>query len=235
MSPIPFPRRTLLRAGGLTAAGLLAGCLGAAAPRADGGIPGGSDGDGGSNGDGGPNGDGGSNGDDSNAGGTRPSGTGGPGVTLVAVDPEPDLPVRPAVEVVRDVATAEHPPQLRVTVTNGSDEAVRVGEGRAIVFQYVHDTSRDLLLLPAGEDWPAEPDCWRLTEPIAVTEEYRIVDLAPGESVSALVDLYGAATGTDACLPVGEYRFETTYAVTSDPDGVPEGPGTTWGFSLVLE
>jgi hypothetical protein len=218
-------RRTLLRIGAIGVAGLLAGCLAAGAPRADGGVPGGSDGDG-------PDGD-----DSDGAAGTRPSGTGGPGVALVDVDPVPDLPVEPAVEVVRDVATADHPPQIRVTVTNVSEESIRVGEGRAIVFQYVHDTTHELLLLPAEGDWPAEPDCWRLTDGIAVTEEYRIVDLAPGESVSALVDLYGAASGEqDACLPVGEFRFETSYAVTTDADGVPdEGPGASWGFSLSLE
>ncbi|MFB6217667.1 MAG: hypothetical protein ABEH77_00575, partial [Halobacteriaceae archaeon] len=170
-------RRDVLAAGGLLAVAALAGCLGAVQPprnddRPDGGDPG-SD--------------------------TRPGGTGGPGLSLAAVDAAPGLPVRPSVEITRDTATADHPPQLRVTVTNGGEEAVRVGEGRDVVFAYVQDTDRQLMLLPAEGNYPAEPDCWRLSEPVAVTEEYRVIDLAPGESVSALVDLYGAP-GPDACL-----------------------------------
>ncbi|KAB1189923.1 hypothetical protein GJR96_17240 [Haloferax sp. MBLA0076] len=171
------------------------------------------------------------------SGGTRPSGTGGPGITLTDVDSTPDIPIEPTVEVHRDVATDDHPPQLRVTLTNTSDERVEVGEGRAIFFQYVADDSRDLILLPAGQEYPADPGCWRLDEPIAVTEEYRIETFEPGESRSALVDLYGAARddGEDSCLPVGEYHFETTFAV-GDLTGGDEGRTTaTWGFSLSLE
>jgi hypothetical protein len=137
-----------------------------------------------------------------------------------------------------------------VTVTNRSDETVWVGEGRAIVFAFVSDESRDLVLLPAGNEYEAKADCWRLTEGVAVTEEYRTVALDPGESVSQLVDLYGAAGG-DACLPVGERRFEATYSVVTGRDevagGGDEGAKETegakesrreaeeWGFSILLE
>ena len=204
-----LPRRAVLRAGGLLSVGALAGCSDTVRPpRADD-----------------PDGDSGTE--------TRPRGTGGPGLSIAAVDSLPPLPVRPEVAVTRD--TADHPPQLRVTVTNESDEAVRIGEGREVVFAYVADTGRQLILLPTGDDYPAEPDCWRLTEPVAVTEEYQIVDLAPGESTAQLVDLYGAP-GPDACLPVGTFRFESNYAVTTDTDTAPEtGDRATWGFSVSLE
>ncbi|KTG26868.1 hypothetical protein [Haloferax profundi] len=171
------------------------------------------------------------------SGGTRPSGTGGPGIVLTSVDSAPDIPIEPTVEVHKDVATDDHPPQLRVTLTNTSDERVEVGEGRAIFFQYVGDDSRDLILLPAGQEYPAEPGCWRLDDPIAVTEEYRIETFEPGESKSALVDLYGAAKedGEDSCLPVGEFRFETTFAVGGLTGGDEKRTTATWGFSLSLE
>jgi len=245
--PVPRPtddpsvprRRALLRIGGAVATGLLAGCLGGVRPpaiRTDGG-----------SGDGGPgDGDGGSGGDDGapdpgndtdGAGGTRPRGTGGPGVSIVAVDDAPDLPVRPGVSVAREAATESHPPQLRVTLTNESDEPVSVGEGRAVVFAYVADDSRALILLPAGGDYPADPGCWRLAEPIAVTEEYRIRTLDPGETVSTRVDLY-ATPGEDACLPVGRFRFETTYSVAPGRDALPDGENGQrgrWGFFVTLE
>lgn len=227
MSPT---RRTFLRAGSLATVALVAGCTAGGAPTddpttdeptdeptdtsTDGGLPD-DDGD-----------------DSGSAGGTRPEGTGGPGLTLVGSDDAPDLPVTPSVEVTEDVATADHPPQLRVTVTNDGDETVTVGEGRDIVFSYVTSGSGQLTLLPAGGDYPAEPDCWRLTEPIAVTREYRTVTLEPGESTSQLVNVYGAPNG-DGCLPVGEHRFEATYNVMRGESD--EDEQARWGFSVLLE
>lgn len=221
-------RRAALALSGAVFAGAFAGCTGAAPTDGgedtptdtptntptDGGLPG-------------------SNGTDSGAGGTRPEGTGGPGVTIVAVDDVPDLPVRPSVELVRDTATADHPPQLRTTLTNTTDEAVRVGEGRAVHFEYVIDDAQQLILLPPGDDYPAEPDCWRLSEGIAVTEEYRTFEIAPDEPSTRVVDLYGRATDENSCLPVGEYRFETTIAVVSE--GGESQQSARWGFSVLLE
>ncbi|WP_251343192.1 hypothetical protein [Haloplanus halophilus] len=165
---------------------------------------------------------------------TRPAGTGGPGVTLVAVDDCPALPIRPAVEIVREAATPEHPPRLRTRLANAGDEPVRVGEGRAVHFEYVTDDSGALVLLPGepGRDYPADPDCWRLTEGVAVTEEYRTFEVTAGGSSSRPVDLYATPDG-DGCLPVGEYRFETTVAVVSDA-AEPES-SARWGFSVLLE
>lgn len=169
-------------------------------------------------------------------GGTRPEGTGGPGINIASVDDAPDAPVRPSVEVIEDTATEEHPPMLRATVTNESDQAVTLGEGRAIVFAYQYDTEEHLMLLPAGENYPAEPGCWRLTDGIAVTEEYRTVTLEPGESTSQELGVYGAPTQEDVCLPVGEYRFESTFSVMEGSDAeTPSDSSFTWGFSVLLE
>jgi hypothetical protein len=166
--------------------------------------------------------------------GTRPSGTGGPGVTITSVDEGIDLPIQPSVEVVRDTATSDHPPRLRTTLENTGDEAVRVGEGRAVHFEYVTTDSGLLTLLPGESDqeYPAEPDCWRLTEGIAVTEEYRTFEIEAGGSSGRLVDLY-ATPDADGCLPVGEHRFETTISIVSE-DAEPES-SAEWGFSVLLE
>lgn len=231
----PTRRRYLRRVGSIAFATGLAGCTDGTPPRAGGGTDGSdtpteSDGDDGSA-------DPGTNGTDSGddgAGGTRPTGTGGPGVSIVSVDDDPDLPVRPAVEVVREAATPEHPPRLRTVLANTSDERVTVGEGRAVHFEYVADDAGSLVLLP-GEterEYPAEPDCWRLTEGIAVTEEYRTFEIDAGASSSRPVDLYATPDG-DGCLPVGEYRFETTVSIVT-AEAEPES-SATWGFSLVLE
>lgn len=222
MSPT---RRTFLRAGSLAGLALVAGCTSGGEPPADDVTTGEPTAE--------PTDDP-TTGTDDPANGTRPTGTGGPSLSLAAVDDAPDLPVTPTVEVTEDVATEEHPPQLRVTITNDSDETVQVGEGRAVVFSYVTSESGQLTLLPTGGDYPAEPDCWRLTEGIAITEEYRILTIEPGKSVSQLVDVYGAAGG-DGCLPVGEHRFESTYNVTRGDEMTGEGEQARWGFSVLLE
>ncbi|AXG10843.1 hypothetical protein [Haloplanus rubicundus] len=226
----PTRRRCLRRIGGPLLLTGLAGCTG------DG--PGGADGDGedsatptGTSGELPPDTNGtGTCGDGTS--GTRPAGTGGPGVTLVSVDACPALPVRPAVEVVREAATPEHPPRLRTRLTSTADEPVRVGEGRAVHFEHVTDDSGALVLLPGDGEYPATPDCWRLHEGIATTEEYRTFEIEPGESSSRPVDLY-ATPGGDGCLPVGEHRFETTISVVSEA-AEPES-SARWGFSILLE
>ena len=163
---------------------------------------------------------------------TRPTGTGGPGVTIAATDDDPEIPIQPAVEIVREAATTDHPPRLRTTLTNTSEEAVSVGEGRAVHFEYVTADSGTLILLPADDDYPAEANCWRLTDLIETTEEYRTFEIAASESSSRPVDLY-ATTEADGCLPVGDYRFETTISLPGD-DAESES-AASWGFSVGLE
>lgn len=163
-------------------------------------------------------------------GNTRPSG--GPGVSFASVDDQPDVPLEIDVAVTREAASDEHPPGLRVSVTNIGDEPVTLGEARAVVFAYQYSDDGSLVLLPAGGNYPAEPGCWRLTDGIAVSEEYRMQTLAPGETMASALSLYATTQiPEDACLPVGEYRFESQYAL--DPQGDEER--FTWGFSVTLE
>lgn len=167
------------------------------------------------------------------ASGTRPEGTGGPVVALVGTDPAPDLPVEPAVEVVEPEGTGDSPPTLRVSLTSASDRAVVVGESRAVRFEYVTDEGGSLQLLPAGEDYPVDgEDCLRLSAGVATTEEYRTEELGPGETVEADVELY-ALPGYDGCVPVGEFRFSTTYAVGGSADALDRRG--EWGFTVALD
>jgi hypothetical protein len=225
----PTRRRWLRRAGAGALLTGLTGCIGAA-PRTDGGDPTPTSGE-----DTPPEPDDDglvTCGEEVGPSDTRPAGTGGPGVALVAVDACPDLPVRPAVDVVREAATPEHPPRLRTRLTSTADEPVRLGEGRAVHFEHVTADSGALVLLPGGGEYPADPDCWRLHEGIATTEEYRTFEIEAGESSSRPVDLYATPDG-DGCLPVGEHRFETTISVVSD--GAEPESSARWGFSILLE
>lgn len=219
----------MLKTVGMLSVAALAGCTTSANTPGTGND---SDGQNGTDGDGNDSGLPGSGNDSGNASGTRPEGTGGPGALITSTDDAPELPIVPSVELTKDVATEEHPPQLRVTITNESDQSVRLGEGRDVFFEYVADTDGYLTFLPADGEYDAEAGCWRLAEPIMITEEYRTVTIEAGESMEKLVDLY-ATPGEDACLPVGEFRFETTYALLSE--SMESEAQATWGFSLSLE
>ncbi|GAB7012124.1 hypothetical protein [Halolamina salina] len=169
------------------------------------------------------------------AGGTRPEGTGGPAVTLASVDDRPDLPLGVEVTVTEPVATEDHPPGVAVSITNEGEETVAIGEARAAVFEYQHSDDGYLALLPADGEYAAEPGCWRLTEDVGTTEEYRTVTLEPGASHASDLELYAAGVEDDACLPVGEHRFETTITRYPDPENLDAGEGVDWGFSVLLE
>lgn len=149
------------------------------------------------------------------------------------MDSSSDMPIQPAVAVVRETATRAHPPRLRTSLANESDHVVTVGEGRAVHFEYVIDTGGTFILLPAGPDrsYPARSDCWRLTEAIAVTEEYRTFPIEPGTTSLRHVDLY-AIPDSEGCLAVGEYRFQTTISIIDDGE---RSMSTEWGFSVAVE
>ena len=173
------------------------------------------------------------NGDGNGSSGTRPEGSGGPVVALVGTDPAPDLPVEPAVSVGEPEGTGDSPPTLHVSLTNTSDSTVTVGEGRAVRFQYVVDESRCLQLLPAEEDYPVDgEDCLRLSDHVATTDEYRTEEIGPGETVEADVKLY-ALPEYDGCVPVGEFRFATTYSVGESVDALDRQ--AEWGFTVALD
>lgn len=162
--------------------------------------------------------------------------------TLVSQDAAPDLPVTPRVSLADPYVTGGSPPVLRVDVDNTADRPVVLGEYRDVVFQYVAD-GEDAILLPHSErstsgdpdratpDYGVEGDgCWRLTDHIAVTEEYGTVEVPAGGTLTAYVGLYGLP-GAEDCLPTDERRFEATYSYY--PGGLgDEREDATWGFTL---
>lgn len=221
MSPT---RRSVLHMGGFALTGILAGCV------ANGDEPDGNETTTTDSGLGGPG-----NGSNGPMSGTRPAGTGGPGVMVFKTDDQPDLPLRFAVEVTNDVATDDAPPQFEVSITNTSDEELTIGEGRAIFFMYVEDDDSHLILLPSGEAYPVEPGCWRLTDGIAVTEEFQTRTISAGDTITQQLDLYGQF-GKDGCLPVGNFHFTTTASVLPDENkAYADAQQDEWGFTITME
>lgn len=221
-------RRSVLRAAGIAGIVGLAGCT-----------TGGNDlpvADGGDNGDG---------------TGSQPSDSEHPPdatheARIVAQDGAPDLPVAPRVSLADPYVTGGSPPVLRVDVDNTTDRPVVLGEYRDVVFQYVGG-DEDTILLPhserstSGEPDRATPDygvegegCWRLTDRIAVTEEYGTVEVPAGGTLTAFVGLYTLPDAAN-CQPAGERRFEATYSYYPDGLGGDEGEEAEWGFTLLVE
>ncbi|MFB6116917.1 hypothetical protein [Halosegnis sp.] len=177
---------------------------------------------------------------------TPPSGAVGR-IQVVDSEESPTLPVRPRVAVAEPYVTAESTSVLRVDVENTGDEAVAVGEYRAVVFWYVHDEDGAYVLLPHSERSttgtpPRSPpdvettdgnDCWRLASGVAVTAEYGTVEIPAGGTLTAFAGLY-TDHETSACLPTGEFDFRTTYAVDPLAEETPSTRGS-WGFSLSVE
>jgi hypothetical protein len=162
-----------------------------------------------------------------------------------SIDAAPDLPVRPQVSLADPFLTSGSPPALRIDVENLTDEAVTVGEYRAVVFQYVSSNDGAYLLLPVsdrstegtpdrvrGDYAVTEQDCFQLADPIAVTTEYGTIEIPAGGTLTAFVELYVGSTA-DGCPPVGDYRFETTYSVAPLTDDA--GAPSEWGFTLSVE
>ena len=165
-----------------------------------------------------------------------PRASGGRTVEIVVRDPPPEVPVRPTIEVVEPEASREGPPRLRATVTNRADYPVEVGEERAVVFAFVYSQRQPgVVLLPEPADaYPAvRRGCWRLAEPVAIAEYYGVTPLAPGESTSREVGVWGSPDG-QGCLPTGRFRFETNYSVARDETEGLDSPreDARWGFEL---
>lgn len=175
----------------------------------------------------------------STPGGGNGQGGNGAAVDITARMAQPAVPVDYDAAMVDSVATSERPARLRVTLTNPTEQAVVVGEERAVKFHHIESTDTTLYLHPASnEPWdgPVEPGCWQLTDFVAVPEYYGTIALDAGETVEAESFVYGhpdLPTGT--CLPVGEHRVRMT-GVAGDEEAVITDNATAtefeWGFTL---
>lgn len=162
---------------------------------------------------------------------------GGNRVVLVDTDSIPLISAQPSVEVSSPQITESSPGIVTATVTNMSDDTILVGEERAIVFAYVQsEQTPGLQLLPEpASQYPAShPGCWRLSSGIAIAEYYGTVELSQGESVNANLGVWALPEVRDACVPVGEYRFQTQFTVWEGRELNDAEETATWGFTLAV-
>lgn len=126
---------------------------------------------------------------------------------------------------VRSQTTAEHPPRIRLRLTNAGDHAVALGFGPTPPFSPMAASVSDrrrLALHRPGIGYQA-PDtrtdgCWRLEREHAIVSDIlKLVRLAPGETVGGTYDLYNLP-GNDACFSDGEYEFTDTVFLSEETD-----------------
>lgn len=145
------------------------------------------------------------------------------------------------VELERETITSDHTALLRFTVENTGDEPVRVGDGHNRIYSGVvsaGDASEPgLLLIPPEEDVRKDPRCWKPALSYAVPSALGYESLDAGETATMTYECWGQSDNSAPdCLPVGDYRFDTTYHV--QPGGKPldsdDEETFEWGFTLSI-
>lgn len=160
------------------------------------------------------------------------------GTRIVAVDPDtpPALPVTPEVSIVDAEEERNFAPSLMVTWTNEGRAPVRVGERRAVLFDYRRSVGGDAYLLGlegAGrDDLISYSGCRYVSGTVTDDGEYRTTQIPRQGQHMAMAGLYA---GSETCLERGTYRFETPVTVWN-PDGTDVQAVTElWGFDLQVE
>jgi len=199
-------RRTVLTGVGATLATALAGCLGQ--------VTGSDDGNG--TGDDPPNGD----------------ATAGRRYEIRSTDEQPASPLEHEVTLEQPrIDSPEQPLSLDVSVTNTGEKTVRYGEKRSALALYERDG--EFALYAPGEDRKFDENVglWFVSEPVAITMEYRVGKLLPGATDTQTLELVHVDDDPPETAPES-LAFDAPYGVTTDGT-LPEGSNSfEWGFTL---
>lgn len=150
-------------------------------------------------------------------------------IESVDTDPQPDLPVSPAVAVDTRRASTERPATLSVRWTNTSSRTVRFGEREGVVCAQERSTDGAVVLFsPEAAATRAEfRGCWQATvDRLGGPAGYESVRLPPGETHGGLAGLYSWS----GCHAEGTYRFLTHPDI--DPGGDGPSQQAEWGFDV---
>lgn len=152
---------------------------------------------------------------------------------VVDADPAPEsAPVTIDVAVVRSFGS-DHPGQIRIAVTNDSENEFSALFGPIPPFSTLDgrriDGDARLLLIPTDDTHKqqvipesASDGTWRATGDVAVNATALWVDVVPDETLTRAYDVL-AAPDTDG-MPAGEYRFEAEDYLGHE----------SWGFTVTV-
>jgi hypothetical protein len=153
-------------------------------------------------------------------------------VTVAGTSPATAAPVRYEVRI--ESRTAGRPPVLRTRIENTADQALELGEGGLARHDGVRSVDEEVFLLASEMARSTEGDCWGVERPLARDTAYEVIDLGPGETVTARSYVLGTDRGTGDCLPLGRHRFEPR-VFWSEPRNLPsadDGTRVDWEFTL---
>lgn len=165
-------------------------------------------------------------------------------ITIESQSPDIDAPeIVFEADVVSSRMDGENPPRIQITVTNLSDNDLRMLGGNRNVFgETSSDNSEGLWFLSTGrvnEATRANDGCWMIEPPVARTEAGGEVQLDTGDSDTIESDIYGDVEAFDGnCPETGTYHFNQSYTLeirrNHGSDGNPweKTDSVEWGFSL---
>lgn len=153
----------------------------------------------------------------------------------VVTDSDPDLPITPHVSVVTPESSTERPMRIAVQWENKSQEKVRFGEERSMMFHVALSDDEWMRLLSneygTWDDIVSFDDCWYVSGAVSGDGAHKVVTLEPGEAHQVELDLYAA---TDDCITTDSYRFQTGVAAWDPEDSWEHHPSEEWGFVIKI-
>lgn len=157
-------------------------------------------------------------------------------IDAVVTDSDPDLPITPSVSVVTAESSTERPMRIAVQWENESQEKVRFGEERSMMFHVaLSDDEQIRLLSDEYGTWDSIvsfDDCWYVSGAVSGDGAYRVVNLESEEAHQVELDLYAA---TDDCITTDSYRFQTSAAAWDPEDSSAHPPSEEWGFVIKID
>jgi hypothetical protein len=148
------------------------------------------------------------------------------------------------VDMVEKHVTPDHPPRLRVTVTNQSYRRIKIGDGYRKVFSAPasRNPGPGLLLLSSDGQIPKKSGCWQPVMELAMPAVLNFAALEAGESDSIEYEIWAKPDNSlSNCYALGEYSFKTEYHHIDTDDLEIEESGDEcdserfeWGFTLTV-
>jgi len=156
-------------------------------------------------------------------------------VSLVSTDDSPakyDLSL--SAEVVRKTITSSHTAKLRITITNKSDQELKMSDGSRQVFSQTAsvDAEPGIRLFEQGAEPISVPGSWRPLNEQARSMELEFTRVPPKERKSIDLKVWGEpGISVDHGISTGMFRFSTTYHVFENGNE----EQFDWGFTLSIE
>lgn len=154
-------------------------------------------------------------------------------VTLSNSGSTPDVVSLNASLVTKEIGD-KHTAKVKITLENTSRSKQKYDFGYRPPFSTLHTNEKPgwLLLEKSYDVSRRSPSCWHpdLKSDAEIAAPSLLVkrELMPSESISTVVELWASHKYEDACMPVGEYRFENSYSINQDRKNI----DFNWWFTI---